>query len=34
MKLRSTVDTTNRMLKFQSDTAGVFVFVEKSGSVS
>ncbi len=34
MKLRSTVDTTNRMVKFQSDTAGVFVFVEKSGSVS
>ncbi|CAF4378971.1 unnamed protein product, partial [Adineta steineri] len=30
LKLLSTLDTNNRVLKFQSDTAGVFVFVEKS----
>ncbi|CAF1222132.1 unnamed protein product [Adineta steineri] len=32
LKLLSTLDTNNRVLKFQSDTAGVFVFVEKSSS--
>ncbi|CAF3467479.1 unnamed protein product [Rotaria sp. Silwood1] len=29
LKLPTTLDTNNRMLKFQSDTAGVFVFVER-----
>jgi len=34
LKLPVTLDNTNRMLKFQSDTAGVFVFIEKPSSVS
>jgi len=32
LKLPSSLDTNTRMLKFQSDTGGVFVFVEKSSS--
>jgi hypothetical protein len=32
LKLPSSLDTNARMLKFQSDTGGVFVFVEKSSS--
>ncbi|CAF4112409.1 unnamed protein product, partial [Rotaria sp. Silwood2] len=32
LKLPTTIDTNNRMLKFRSDTAGVFVFVERPSS--
>ena len=34
LKLSATLDANNQVLKFRSDTAGVFVFVEKPSSVS
>jgi len=34
MKLPSQLDNDNRMLKFQSDTGGIYVFVERRSSLT